>query len=190
MTRTMAIALSGLLAFAGVSQAQYYSRTGAPVGYARLENSYQPASTAATNDDSTRYMRTYRSPGGGLNMGDRNSPAREEFKPLAYINRLYVNQLGREPSDEEARYWLARMDNTPRETIAAEMAVRGQWAGHYDPRYNPDVDWGPGNIGSALLPDPAGLSFRDPGGPYFKSPYWPNYEYRGNIRNFSYGTVP
>ena len=188
MTRTIVIALSGLLAFAGVSQAQYYSRTGAPAGYARLENSYQPASTAATNDDSTRYMRTYRSPGGGLNMGDRNSPAREEFKPLAYINRLYVNQLGREPSDEEARYWLARMDNTPRETIAAEMAVRGEWAGRFDPRYNPDVDWGPGNVGSAYLPDPASLSFRDPGGPYFNSPYFSNYQYRRPLSTFPLGS--
>ncbi len=183
MTRTLAIALSSLLTFAGVSQAQYYSRTGT-TNYGRLENNYQPA---PTTNDAARYMRTYRSPNGGLGTGDRNNPARDEFKPLGYINRLYVNTLGREPSDAEARYWLARMDNTPRETIAAEMAVRGKWAGHYDPRYNPDVDWGPGN---GLLPDPAGLSFRDPGGPYFKSPYWPNYEYRRAVRAFSYGTVP
>jgi hypothetical protein len=184
MTRTLAIALSSLLAFAGVSQAQYYSRTA--TNYGRLENNYQPASTA-NDSDATRYMRTYRSPNGGLGTGDRNNPARDEFKPLAYINRLYVNSLGREPSEAEARYWLGRMDNTPRETLAAEFAVRGQWAGRFDPRYNPDVDWGQ-NTG--FLPDPASLSFRDPGGPYFKSPYWPNYEYRSAIRSFRYGTVP
>jgi hypothetical protein len=190
MARTIAIALSGLLAFAGVSQAQYYSRTGAPAGYARLENSYQPASYSGRGDyDSNRYLRTYRSPNGGLGTGDRNNPARDEFKPLAYVNRLYVNMYGREPSEAEARYWLERMDNTPRETLAAELAVRGpRWPGHYDPRYGADVDWG--GRGTGFLPDPASLSFRDPGGPYFKSPYWPNYEYRRSIRAFSYGTVP
>jgi hypothetical protein len=192
MTRTIAIALSSLLAFAGFSQAQSYSRTGTPTSYGRLENNYQPAPARTTNDlDATRYMRTYRSPNGGLGTVDRNNPAPDEFKPLAYLNRLYVNAYGREPSEAEARYWIGRMDNTPRETLAAELALRGpQWAGHYDPRYGRDVDWGPGTPGSAFLPDPASLSFRDPGGPYFKSPYWPNYEYRRNIRAFSYGTVP
>jgi hypothetical protein len=191
MKRTLVIALSSLLAFAGFSQAQYYSRPGTPMNYQSLENRSQPDTATSSDAASTRYMRTYRSPNGGLGTIDRNNPARDEFKPLAYINRLYVSRYGREPSDAEARYWLNRLDNTPRETLAAEMVVRGpQWAGHYDPRYGWDVDWGPGNIGSAYLPDPASLSFRDPGGPYFKSPYWPNYEYRRNIRAFSYGTVP
>jgi hypothetical protein len=188
MTRTIALAFASILAFAGISQAQYYRTTG-PVNYQRLENITSPSvSGNMGNLDADRYLRTYRSPNGGLSNPNRNSLSPDEYRPLAYINRLYVSAYGREPSDTEAIYWLRRLDNTSREGVAAELRVRGpQWPGHYDPRDGRDYDSGPAE---RYLPDPASLSFRDPSGPYFKSPYYSNYEYRRPIRAFSYGTLP
>jgi len=100
---------------------------------------------------------------------------RDDFKPMAFIERVFVDVLGREPSEQESRYWLLRMRDMSRQGIAQAIRERRPlyWQGHYDPRY-----------GAIRYPDPAALYFPDPGGAFFKSPYFPNYEYARPLRAF------
>jgi hypothetical protein len=169
MTRTFAFALSGLLAFAGFAPAQ--SDTG-PTNYQQLVNS-RYASRAGSIERRTV-------PHESLAPGSTVDP---EFAPRAYIERLFLDTLGRRPSDLEASYWLQRLSYQPREDVALELMQRRptRWPGYYDPRSGVDYDPGPG---SSFFPDPASLNFRDPSGPYFKSPYYSNYQYRRPLRAF------
>ncbi|HWG44681.1 MAG TPA: DUF4214 domain-containing protein [Gemmataceae bacterium] len=179
MKRTMTFALSGLLAFAGFTQAQYSPPSSGQGSGQRLINSRYESQGSLSRSPS--------SPNGHLAQesfsGSTNDPA---FAPLAYIGRLYVDVLGREPSEAESRYWLQRLDNQTRAEIALELQQRRpvRWIGNYDPRYGGAYDPG---YGSRYYPDPASLNFRDPGGSYFKSPYFPNYQYRRNMRAFPLG---
>lgn len=178
MARFIALALSGLLACATFSQAQSSSRGSVPPIRGRLENSrYLP--DAPRNADSVPQERSLRTePLAPIAPRPTiNDPAyfRDDFKPAAFINRVYGDVLGREPSDRESSYWLLRMQNESRRDIAYELMQRRPlyWIGHYDPRY-----------GSLRYPDPASRSFPDPGGPYFNSPYLPNYQYARPISAF------
>ncbi len=181
MTRTLAFALSGLLAFASLGQAQYDTGSGPQRGYQRLINSrYVPDSQSRADRAGSlenRYVPQ-------MNMS--GEPRDPEFAPLAYIQRIYMDTLGRQPSEQEATYWLQRLSYQPREDIALELRQRRptRWLGHYDSRYGQDYDPG---VGSSFFPDPASLNFRDPSGPYFKSPYYPNYQYRRPMRAFPIG---
>jgi hypothetical protein len=104
----------------------------------------------------------------------------------AFIQRLFMDVVGRPPTGPEITYWTGRMRFRSRKDVAYQVLLRhpqdwsilGTGTGtpvrarsyYYDPGYYPI--------------DPASLNFRDPGGPYFKSPYLPNYEYRRPIRAF------
>jgi hypothetical protein len=180
MTRTVAFALSGLLAFAGLSQAQYDTPSAPQRNAQRLINSRY------RSDDESRASRM---PSRGhvpeLSMsGEPNDP---EFAPLAFIERTYLNTLGREPSAQESAYWMNRLGYQTREAMTLELLQKRPlgWQGTYDPRWGKDYDPG---AGSSRFPDPASLNFRDPSGPYFKSPYYINYQYRGPIRAFPLGS--
>jgi hypothetical protein len=180
MTRTLAFALSGLLAFAGFAPAQ--SDTG-PKNYQQLVNSrYVPDSQSRADRAGSLSRRHV--PQASLAPSARPDP---EFAPRAYIERLFVDTMGRQPTDLETRYWLRRLSYQPREDVALEIMQRRptRWPGYYDPRYGLDYDPGPG---SSFFPDPASLNFRDPSGPYFKSPYYSNYQYRRPLRAFPLGS--
>jgi hypothetical protein len=172
MTRTLVFALSGLLIGAGLSQAQSDASYG---NYQSLINSrYTPDSQSRAGSMESRHVPQ-------LSMS--GEPRNPQFAPLAYINRLFVDTLGRQPSSQEAAYWLQRLNYQSREEVAQELKQRRPigWLGTYDSRYGADYDPGPG---SAFFPDPASLNFRDPSGPYFKSPYYSNYQYRRPLRAF------
>ncbi|HEY7314909.1 MAG TPA: hypothetical protein VH643_36525 [Gemmataceae bacterium] len=180
MTRSVAFALSGLLAFTGLSQAQYDTGNGPQRNYQRLINSRY------RSDDESRASRM---PSRGhvpqeSMSGEPNDP---EFAPLAFIQRTFVNTLGREPSEQESAYWMRRLAYQTREGMVLELRqVRPLgWMGNYDPRLGKDYDPG---VGSSRFPDPASLNFRDPSGPYFKSPYFSNYQYRRPMRAFPLGS--
>jgi hypothetical protein len=181
MKRTMTFALSGLLAFAGLGQAQYYPSSGAPGNAQRLINTPYPSQSRGTLNPSDSPSRG-RLPAASLS-GNSSNP---EFAPLSYIGRLYVDTLGREPSQLEASYWMRQLSYRSRASIAQEVQMLRppRWMGNYDPRFGGAYDPG---VGSRYYPDPASLNFRDPSGPYFKSPYFPNYEYRRNMRAFPLG---
>ncbi len=178
MARSLFLAMTGVLAFATLSHAQYSSSGSSRLPPQRLMNSRyvpDPASDAAAAARE-RSLRTERLP----EMAPRPSLYedayfRDDFKPLAFIDRVYLDVLGREPSARESSYWLLRLDNQSRRSIALELMQRRpmNWMGHYDPRY-----------GSIRYPDPASLSFPDPSGPYFNSPYFPNYERSRPLRAF------
>jgi len=173
MTRTLAFALSGLLAFAGLAPAQ--SDTG-PRSYQELVNSQSRAKRGTLERRNV--------PQESLAPGATVDP---EFAPRAYVQRLFVETLGRQPSELEARYWLQRLSYQSREDVALELKQRRptRWPGYYDPRNG--VDYDPG-VGSSFFPDPSSLNFRDPSGPYFKSPYYSNYQYRRPLRAFPLGS--
>jgi hypothetical protein len=176
MTRTLVFASSALLVCAGLSQAQSDTGYG---NYQSLINSsrYMPPDSRSRAGSLDRHVPQ-------MSMsGEARDPA---YAPLAYINRLFVDTLGRQPSPQEATYWLQRLNYQPREEVALELKQRRptRWPGYYDSRDGVDYDPGPG---SAFFPDPASLNFRDPSGPYFKSPYFSNYQYRRPLRAFPLG---
>lgn len=170
MTRTMTLALMGVLTFAGWCQAQYFPPSRErPLQPQRLINSryeQQRSTTAPALDDAPP-----------------SSTSNPRFYPLASLKRIFVTELGREPSDREAAYWLLRMNYMTRQEIADALRVRQPltWLGHYDPRIGPQYDPG---YGSSPYPDPASPNFRDPGGSYFNDPYLPSYEKRRPLRAF------
>jgi hypothetical protein len=181
MVRTYALALTGLLAYAGLASAQYFPRSSeAPLPPQRLVNSrYDTEGQPRAN------LTESRSTGQIPSLAGNSGPvAREsDFYPLAFIQRVYVNELGRQPSDQEASYWLLRMNYLSRQEVADQIRLRRPltWPGHYDPRsarFPGDPDY----------PDPAGMTFRDPSGPYFKTPYLPNYQYRREMWAFPIGS--
>jgi hypothetical protein len=186
MSRTIAIALSGILAFTSFAQAQYYPPVVPPNPPVPVNSRYLPDSPPAvvtSPASQTRSLRTGRLPSVAPATTTRDDYFKDDFYPLAFIQRVYLDVLGREPSDEEASYWLRQMRYQSRRDIYLEMVARRPVYGptHYDPRWGQAVDPG---YGSSIYPDPASLNFRDPGGPYFKSPYFPNYESRRPIRAF------
>jgi hypothetical protein len=165
----MALALMGVLAFAGWCRAQYFPPSRErPLQPQRLINS--------------RYQQQRSTPAPSLDEAPPSTLSDMRFYPLATLKHVFVAELGREPSEQEAAYWLLRMNYmTPRD-IAAELRVRRPltWLGHYDPRISPQFDPGYGSY----YPDPASPNFRDPGGSYFNDPYFPSYEKRRPLRAF------
>ncbi len=195
MTRTFAIALSGIFAWTSLAQAQFYSGAIHPLPARQSMSSRYASSPQTTEGTSVTAPRDLGRMGSlqreqpeekPRDTMDKASYYQDDFKPAAFIERLYVDVLGREPSDREVSYWLLRLRTESRKQVAAELAQCRPlyWLGHYDPRYGSAIDPG---WGSGLYPDPASLNFRDPGGPFFKSPYFPNYEYRRPIRAFPLG---
>jgi hypothetical protein len=172
-----------MLAFAGLAHAQSDTPSAPRTLQTLINSGYLPYSYSNTGQ--TRSLRTGPLPA-GLPSATGDAIFHEDFRPLEFIQRQYIAVLGREPTQEEAKFWLARMQYTPRRDIANEIRTRPPFygVGHYDPAMGQDYDPG---YGSRFFPDPASLNFRDPSGPYFKSPYFPNYEYRRPIRAFYLG---
>ncbi len=86
--------------------------------------------------------------------------------------------IGRDPLPAEINYWVGRLQyETPKEIAyvmvrrypQAESVLKAPAPTTYDPGY---------------FPDPASPTFRDPGGPYFHSPYFYNYERSRSISAF------
>ena len=169
MQRTATLALLGFLAFTGWSRAQYFPPSRErPLQPQRLINS--------------RYEQQRSSTAPSLGDAPPSSTSDSRFYPLASLKRIFVAELGREPSDQEAAYWMLRMNYMTRQDIADTLRVRQPltWPGHYDPRIGRQYDPGYGSY----YPDPASPNFRDPGGSYFNDPYLPSYEKRRPLRAF------
>jgi hypothetical protein len=170
MTRTLALTLAGVLAFAGSTRAQYFPATREmPEQSQRLINNRVDTQRRTTTPS--------------LAAAPPSTTSDPRFYPLASLRQIFVAELGREPSEAEAAYWLRQLNYMTRDQLAITLRTRQPltWVGHYDPRLGPQYDPG---AGSSPYPDPASLNFRDPGGPYFNSPYFPNYERRRPIRTF------
>lgn len=95
----------------------------------------------------------------------------------SYIRRLYADVIGREPLPAEMNYWAGRLDYESRRDVTYQML-------RHHPRESflnssPPPPYDPG-----YFPDPASPTFADPGGPYFHSPYYYNYERSRPINNF------
>jgi hypothetical protein len=102
----------------------------------------------------------------------------------SFVQRFYLDILGRYPTPVEMNYWMGRLRNEtrgaamqcllrlhPQTGSAVEIApVRYLVPPQYNPRY---------------FPDPASETFPDPSGPYFHDPYLGNYERSPAIRAFS-----
>jgi hypothetical protein len=168
MTRTLTLTLAGVLGFAGLAPAQYFPATREmPLPPQRLINERAETQRQATTPS----------------LAPSATMSDPRFYPLASVRRTFVAELGREPSEEEAAYWLRQMNYMTLGDIAITLRTRRPlaWPGHYDPRLGAQFDPG---FGSSPYPDPASPNFRDPGGSYFNDPYLPSYEKRRPLRAF------
>lgn len=94
-----------------------------------------------------------------------------------YVRRLYVDVLGREPLPAEINYWVGRLHYESPGRIAHIML-------RHHPRSGAVLKAPPPTYDPGFFPDPNSPTFRDPGGPYFHSPYFFNYEKSRGIRAF------
>jgi len=193
MIRTFTFALTATVAFTTTAPAQYYHPSSAPGDPQTMVNSWyqrylhRPADAGAAGW--VQSLRTGHSPEEILSsiLSSQEYYQDAGGSRAAYIQRLFTDLVGRPPAGPEITYWAGRMRFDSRKDVAYQLLIRHpqDWsinAGeapaaparprsyYYDPGYYPL--------------DPASLNFRDPGGPYFKSPYLPNYEYRRPIRAF------
>lgn len=86
-----------------------------------------------------------------------------------YIRQLYIDVVGRVPLPAEYNYWAGRLEHDTRKDVTYQMLR------HHPQKAsilaNPPPPYSPG-----YFPDPTSPTFRDPGGPFFHSPYYYNYE--------------
>lgn len=185
MTSLRTFALTALLFAPSLASAQSYYFRSAPNGsnagtlvrkdYERYMHR-EPGSNA---DAWIQDMRTGRTPNdvlAGILASDEYY-AKAGNTRAGYVRQLYVDVLGREPLPAEINYWAGRLQyETPRD-IASVML-------RYHPRSGAVMKAPPRTYDPGYLPDPASATFRDPGGPYFHSPYFYNYEMSRPIRAF------
>jgi hypothetical protein len=184
MRRTLALALPALLLSTSLASAQsYYYRGDAPGNPATLVRSwYERFLRREPDRGADGWIQALRTGHSAEDVVASILASPENYTaaggtPAGFIRRLYVDLLGREPSPAEINYWRGRLRYSSRKDVAYQLLIRHpqNWSGlkpappSYDPGY---------------YPDPASPTFRDPGGPYFRSPYFYNYEYRRPIRAF------
>lgn len=184
MLRTSFFALSALILATSGTQAQsYYPRTDTPGNPQTLVRSWYE-----------HYL--HREPDAGASawvksLSHNSSPedvlasilSSQEYYALAgnsvpgFVRQLYLDILGREPSGSEITFWANRVRYESRKDVAYTLLSRHpqNWSGTAAP---------PPNYDPGYYPDPTSPTFRDPGGPYFRSFYFDNYEYRRPIRAF------
>jgi hypothetical protein len=184
MKRLLALALPTLLLGTSFAQAQsYYHRTDAPGDPQTLVRSWyerylrrEPDAGAGSWVQSLRtghspedVLATILSSAEYFTTAGRSNPG--------FVRQLYLDVLGREPSPAEINYWGGRLRYESRKEVAYQMLIRHpqNWSGMKAP---------PPTYDPGFYPDPTSPTFRDPGGPYFHSPYFYNYEYRRPIRAF------
>lgn len=204
MIRTLAIALMTSVTFASLARAQ---NTGTPPNAAPRDaqmlvdswyKQYLHHRASLDADAAVQAVRGGQSPelvlAGILSSNEYYRLA--GGTPVTYIQQLYGDLRNRAPSRSETNYWLRRLQVDTRKNVAYNLvAPHPQSWGVYEIRPEPgryDQRWGAGvdpGFGSRYYPDPASLNFRDPGGPYFKTPYFPSYEYRRPIRAFYLGAA-
>jgi hypothetical protein len=97
--------------------------------------------------------------------------------PAGFVRQLYLDLFDRPPSPAEINYWAGRLRYETRKEVALYLLLR-------HPQNFSGTRTPPGNYDPGYYPDPASPTFRDPGGAYFHSPYFYNYEYRRPIRAF------
>jgi hypothetical protein len=100
--------------------------------------------------------------------------------PAGFVRQIFMDVIGRQPSSTEVNYWANRMRFDTRKDVAYRLLLRHPQ--NFSGTNPPPLNYDPG-----YYPDPASPTFRDPGGPYFHSPYEFNYEYRRPIRAFPLG---
>lgn len=94
-----------------------------------------------------------------------------------YIRQLYMDVIGREPLPAEMNYWAGRLEQDTRRDVTSQML-------RHHPQYTNVLYKPPPPYDPGYFPDPASPTFRDPGGPYFHSPYFYNYEKARSIHAF------
>jgi hypothetical protein len=175
MTRTLVLALPTLLLTVSLAPAQSYSYSSRPQGYLRRETapSERPPTQAMRDVGTPQYVES-----GKLASDDYF--ARAGGTRAAYIRRLYFDVVGREPLPAEINYWVGRLRYETRRDVAYRLL-----------RFHPQNVGGmtpvPPNYDPGFFPDPASQTFPDPGGPYFRSPYFDNYGNNRSLRAFYLG---
>jgi hypothetical protein len=98
----------------------------------------------------------------------------------AFVRRIYPDLIGRAPTSAEVNYWVGRLRFESRREMMYSLLTlfRREGSGTYSP---------PPSNGPGSFPDPAGFNFPDPSGPFFRSPYFGNFEYNPLIRSFPLG---
>lgn len=183
MTRSFVLAIAVLMAAVSLAPAQSYTYP--------LEN---PGNPATLNRSFTRgYLRREPAPSEKppVNVYRGGSPefiksaylASDEYFLRAggsrptYVRQLYIDVIGREPLPAEINYWVGRLRYEPRRDVAYRLL-------RFHPQNVSGMRPTPPNYDPGFFPDPASPTFRDPGGPYFHSPYLFNYEKSRGIRAF------
>lgn len=185
MKRLLTLAAAALLSAPAFAPAQsYYYRRPPTAGNAGT----------LVRSDYERYLHREPGPGAGTWIQDMRTGSTpndvlarilasdEYFKNAggtrpAYVRQLYADVIGREPLPAEVNYWVGRLQYESPRTITSVLLRRYPRSGAVLKAPPPTYDPG-------YFPDPASPTFRDPGGPYFHSPYFYNYEKSRGIRAF------
>lgn len=185
MTRNLLLALPAFLATVSLAPAQSYNY---PID--------RPADSGSlARSWSQGYLRRETTPDTGAWIQSLNSgkAPREvqadmlsggEYFQLAggtqplYVRQLYRDLIGREPLAPEVTYWVGRLGYQSRREVVSQL-IR-----HHPRNYSGMRPVAP-SYDPGYFPDPASPTFRDPGGPYFHSPYLFNYEKSRAISAFS-----
>lgn len=184
MTRIIAFASAALLFAAALAPAQSPYYRSAPRGNAGtlLRSDYErylhrePDLEAANLSQGLRTGRLPNDVLADVLSSDEYMAGAGGTRP-AYVRRLYLDVLGREPLPAETNYWVGRLHYESPNDIAHVLLRRYPRSGSVLKAPPPTYDPG-------YFPDPASPTFRDPGGPYFHSPYFFNYENSRGIRAF------
>jgi hypothetical protein len=187
MTRTFALTLGALLLSSSLAQAQrYYYPAAAPGDPQTLVRSwYERYLRREPDTGSGAWVRSLRAGHSAEDVLATILSSQEYFTDAGgtaagFVRQLFLDLTGREPSPTEINTWVNRLRFERRKDIAYRFLILHpqNWSGTNPPPLNYDPGY---------YPDPASPTFRDPGGPYFHSPYEFNYEYRRPIRAFPLG---
>jgi hypothetical protein len=181
MARSMALVLPAILASASFAPAQYYYPPAAPSSPQALVATWyehylgrQPDAGAASW---VRSLQMGRPPEQVLStiLSSQEYLRRAGGTRPGFIQQLYLDIAGRQPSPQELGYWMGRMRFDSRKDVAYQLLIffPQDWSGGRGPAapYNP-----------GYYPEPASPTYSDPAGRYFRSPSYYNYEYRRPVR--------
>jgi hypothetical protein len=182
MSRHLLFALPALLLTAGLSWAQSYSystyRPGdsSPQGYLRRETTPDTGAWI----QSMNAGKAPREIQADMLAGDEYFQMAGGTRPL-YVRQLYRDLIGREPLAPEVTYWVGRLSYQDRRDVASQLL-----------RFHPQNIYGVRPVAPSYdpgyFPDPVSQTFPDPGGPYFRSPYFFNYQKSREISAFELGS--
>lgn len=184
MRHTLAITLGSLLLSSSLAQAQtYYYRSTAPGDPQTLVRSwYERYLRREPDAGATAWARSLRMGHSAEDVLATILSSQEYYTAAGgngpgFVRQLLIDLTGRNPTATEISHWVGRLRFESRKDVAYRLLLQHpqDWSGTKAP---------PPNIDPGYYPDPASRTFPDPAGPYFRSPYEYNYEYRRPIRAF------